>query len=148
VSLSVDESLLTGESVSVHKSAGDANGPLGRPGGENTSFVFSGTLVVQGHGAAEVRAIGSQTELGKIGKTLQTLPIEKSSLKKEINRLTSVLATAGLSICGLLAVFYGLTRESWLNGLLVGITMAMSLLPRSFLSCSAFSGSGRLAYFA
>jgi len=132
VSLSVDESLLTGESVSVHKSVGEANATLGRPGGENTPFVFSGTLVVQGHGAAEVRAVGSKTELGKIGKTLQTLPVEKSFLKKEINRLTRVLATVGLSICGLLVVFYGLTRESWLNGLLIGITMAMSLLPEEF----------------
>jgi len=132
VSLSVDESLLTGESVSVHKAARETDAVIGRPGGENTPFVFSGTLVVQGHGIAEVKAIGSKTELGMIGKTLQTLPAEKSFLKKEINRLTRILATAALSVCGLLAVFYGLTRDSWLNGLLVGITMAMSLLPEEF----------------
>src|SRR5439155_6606715 len=46
VSLSVDESLLTGESVSVHKAAGEAATVIGRPGGESTPFVFSGTLVV------------------------------------------------------------------------------------------------------
>jgi len=132
VSLSVDESLLTGESVSVHKSAGESATVIGRPGGENTPFVFSGTLVVQGHGIAEVKATGSKTELGKIGKSLQTLPAEKCLLKKEISRLTNILATAGLSVCGLLAVFYGLTRDSWLNGFLVGITLAMALLPEEF----------------
>jgi len=132
VSLSIDESLLTGESVPVQKSAGDVNTTIGRPGGENTPFVFSGTLVVQGHGTAEVKATGPRTNLGQIGKALQSLPTEQTALKKEINRLVGVLATAGLSVCVLLAVVYGLTSGDWLNGLLIGITLAMSLLPEEF----------------
>ncbi len=47
-------------------------------------------------------------------------------------RVVKILATFGLSVCGLVAVIYGLTRADWLNGLLVGITMAMSLLPEEF----------------
>lgn len=132
VSLSVDESLLTGESVSVHKDTGDRNTPLGRPGGEHTPFVFSGTMVVQGHGVAVVKATGSKTELGKIGKSLQGVQSQEGSLKVEVNRLAGILATVGLSVCALVAVLYGLTRGSWLNGFLVGITMAMSLLPEEF----------------
>jgi len=72
VSLAVDESLLTGESVAVRKSAGAAESVLGRPGGDDLPFVFSGTMVVQGHGVAEVKATGIHTELGKIGKALQS----------------------------------------------------------------------------
>ncbi|HET8667237.1 MAG TPA: cation-translocating P-type ATPase, partial [Terriglobales bacterium] len=62
----------------------------------------------------------------------QAVQSQEGSLKVEINRLARILATVGLSVCGLVAVLYGLTRGSWLNGFLVGITMAMSLLPEEF----------------
>ena len=132
VSLSIDESLLTGESVPVRKSASTGEKSTGRPGGDDLPYVFSGTMVVQGHGVAEIRATGTRTELGKIGTTLETLAPEETSLKKEVGRLVKVLATLGLSVCGLIAILYGLTRGKWLDGLLVGITMAMALLPEEF----------------
>ena len=132
VSLSVDESLLTGESAPVRKSPGSASTAISRPGGEDTPSVFSGTMVVQGHGVAEVMATGIRTELGKIGKALETLEPEQSQLKREVSRLVKIMASFGLSVCGLVAVAYGLTRGNWLSGLLVGITMAMSLLPEEF----------------
>ena len=63
VNLSVDESLLTGESVSVRKAASDRPvDEIGPPGGDDLPFVFSGTLVVQGQGFAEIRATGAKTE--------------------------------------------------------------------------------------
>lgn len=132
VSLSVDESLLTGESIPVHKSPRTASVTSSAPGGEGTSSVFSGTMVVQGHGVAEVTATGPRTELGKIGKALVTLQPEQSKLKQEVSRAVKIMATFGLSVCVLVAVTYGITRGDWLNGLLVGITMAMSLLPEEF----------------
>jgi Ca2+-transporting ATPase len=132
VSLSVDESLLTGESVPVRKSARTASRAEVPPIGEGSSTVFSGTMVVQGHGVAEVTATGSRTELGKIGKALVALRPEQSKLKREVRRVVKIMAILGLSVCVLVAVVYGLTRSDWLNGLLVGITMAMSLLPEEF----------------
>ena len=132
VSLSVDESLLTGESAPVRKSPGNASAATSGPGGEDRPSIFSGTMVVQGHGVGEVRATGIRTELGKIGKALEILQPEESQLKKEVTRVVRILATFGLSVCGLVAAVYGLTRSSWLSGLLVGITMAMSLLPEEF----------------
>ena len=74
--LSTDESLLTGESVPVRKVAWDGVREMTRPGGEDLPFVFSGTLIVQGQGIAQVRSTGIQTEMGKIGKALQTVQIE------------------------------------------------------------------------
>lgn len=71
--LSVDESLLTGESGPVRKRAGDGDargGPAPPPGGDDAPFVYSGTLVVRGRGVAEVRSTGARTEIGKIGKSL------------------------------------------------------------------------------
>ncbi len=132
VSLSVDESLLTGESVPVRKSARTARRAETPPDNEESSSVFSGTMVVQGHGVAEVTATGTRTELGKIGKALVGLRPEQSKLKREVSRVVKIMAILGLSVCVLVAVVYGLTRSDWLNGLLVGITMAMSLLPEEF----------------
>lgn len=132
VSLSVDESLLTGESVPVRKSTRTAGHVETPPANQESSSVFSGTMVVQGHGVAEVTATGTRTELGKIGKSLVALRPEQSKLQLEVSRVVKIMAILGLSVCVLVAVIYGLTRSNWLNGLLVGITMAMSLLPEEF----------------
>jgi Ca2+-transporting ATPase len=65
--LAADESLLTGESVPVAKIAATKPAErMGAPGGDATPFVFSGSLVVQGKGAARVLATGNETALGRI----------------------------------------------------------------------------------
>jgi AraC family transcriptional activator of pobA len=85
--LSTDESLLTGESLPVRKVEWDKVREMTRPGGEGLPFVFSGTLIVQGQGIGQVRATGLQTEMGKIGKALQTVPVEGTRLQQEVGRL-------------------------------------------------------------
>ena len=132
VSLSVNESLLTGESVPVRKSSAAPSLSMARPGGDDLPFVYSGTLVVQGHGVAETKETGPRTELGRVGKALQTIEPEVSHLKKETKRVVGIMGALGLSICALVAVIYGLSSGSWLSGILVGITVAMSLLPEEF----------------
>ena len=83
--LSVDESLLTGESVPVRKQLmhPDAALPAVKPGGDDLPYLFSGTLVVQGTGIARVTAIGENTELGKIGKAISTQKPETSRVQAE-----------------------------------------------------------------
>ena len=71
--LMVDESLLTGESVPVRKIAWDGAQKATRPGGDDLPFVYSGTMLVQGRGSARVLATGLNTEIGNIGKALQSL---------------------------------------------------------------------------
>lgn len=130
--LSTDESLLTGESVPVRKVAGDGVREMTRPGGEDLPFVFSGTLIVQGQGIAQVRAIGLQTEMGNIGKALQTVQIEGTRLQQEVGRLVRRVAVFGLALCVIVIVLYGFTRGNWLQGFLAGITLAMAMLPEEF----------------
>ena len=76
MNVSVDESLLTGESVPVRKRASTAARELQRPGGDDLPSLFAGTLVTSGQGAAEVLATGIRTELGRIGKALQRIEPE------------------------------------------------------------------------
>jgi Ca2+-transporting ATPase len=131
--LNVDESLLTGESVPVRKRAWDGRLEMGRPGGDDLPFVYSGTLVVKGHGIAEVRSTGPRTEIGKIGKALQILQPEDTNLQKQTSRIVRNFAIVGLSMCVIVVVVFALTRGGdWLNGFLAGITLAMATLPEEF----------------
>jgi Ca2+-transporting ATPase len=132
VNLSVDESLLTGESVPVRKAAADAPAETARPGGDDLPFVFASTLVVQCHGVARVQATGLGTEIGKIGKALQAVETEDTLLQRQTGRLVRNLAILGLSLCAVVVVVYGMTRSDWLHGLLAGITLAMAMLPEEF----------------
>lgn len=130
--LCTDESLLTGESVPVTKISWDGTQQLQRPGGDGLPFIFSGTLLVQGKGVAEVLTTGAATEIGKIGKVLQTITAESTPLQRKTAAFVHKLAFIGLSLCALVVVLYGLTRGDWLAGTLAGITLAMALLPQEF----------------
>ncbi len=105
---------------------------MGRPGGDATPWVFSGTLLVKGHGIALVQATGSGTELGRIGTALRTIEPERSPLQHEIDRLVGVIAGVSLVAAAVVVVVFGLTRGHWLEGLLAGIATAMAMLPEEF----------------
>lgn len=132
--LLIDESLLTGESVAVSKHAVKRTN---QPRAEETEIdspyrVFSGSMIVQGGGLATVTAIGGETEIGKIGRALQSLETERSPLQVEIALLVKRFAYLGAAVSLLVFLLYGWTRHDWLNGLLVGISLAMSVLPEEF----------------
>ncbi|MFM8933789.1 MAG: cation-translocating P-type ATPase, partial [Gemmataceae bacterium] len=131
-SLAVDESLLTGESVPVRKTVWDGRQAMTRPGGEDLPFLFSGTLVVQGQGLARVLSTGLKTEMGYIGKALETVTVEQTHLQREIGALVRRVALVGAGLCAAAVVLYGLTRGDWLQGVLAGITLAMAMLPEEF----------------
>jgi len=130
--LMVDESLLTGESVPVRKAESDGDAKIARPGGDNSPFVYSGTLVVAGLGIARVEATGVHTEFGKIGRSLESVETEATTLQKETGHIVRILALAGLGLCLLMFIFYCVTVGEWLRGLLASITLAMAILPEEF----------------
>jgi P-type Ca2+ transporter type 2C len=132
--LQTDESLLTGESVPVRKVAADPGAPSKeyRPGGDDLPCVFSGSLVVRGSGIGEVTAIGTLSEIGKIGHSLSTLESEPPRLRAQMQRLVQVFAMVGGAVSVLAVVLYGTLRGGWLDALLAGIALGMSMLPEEF----------------
>ena len=131
--LQTDESLLTGESVPVRKRAGRPEDEVpAHPGGDDLPHVFSGTLVVRGHAVAEVRATGSNSEIGRIGRTLGEIETASPRLTRQTARLVRAAAAIGGVCCIVVVILYGLFRGTWLNALLAGLALGMSMLPEEF----------------
>jgi Ca2+-transporting ATPase len=130
--LEADESLLTGESVPVRKRAAAGETPRVRPGGDDLPFVYAGTLLVRGHGTAEVVATGARSEMGRIGVALAGIEVGRTPLQQEISRIVRIMAAVGGVLCVALVVAYGVTRGDWLEGFLAGIALAMAALPEEF----------------
>jgi Ca2+-transporting ATPase len=128
----VDESLLTGESLPVRKLPADGDPPAAAPGGDDLPFLYSGTLMVKGHGVACVRATGARSEIGRIGAVIGAQQTERSPLQRQTAQLVRISAILGLGMSLLLVVFYALRHGDWLQALLAGIALAMSMLPEEF----------------
>ena len=116
--LNVDESMLTGESLSVLKKLGDP--------------VYSGTLIVKGYGRAIIDSTGAKSELGKIGTTLQSVEIERTHFQKEVDRIVRFVYVAAIVVALAVVIIYGQTRGNWLEGALAGIAVSMALIPEEF----------------
>ena len=116
--LLIDESLLTGESESVEKRSGQS--------------IYSGCMVVRGSGTAIVTAIGLQTEVGKIGKSLQKIEEPDSPLQADIRSLIKRFAILSIGLAILVCFIDGLLYRQWFEGLLTGISLVMALLPEEF----------------
>lgn len=132
LNLWVDESLLTGESVPVKKTEWTESALSCNPGGDNIPFVYSGSMIVQGNALVVVTATGLDTEIGKIGKALESVTEEPTRLKKEMGKLVARLTVIGITLCAILVLVFTMTRGNILNGVLAGITLAMSILPEEF----------------
>src|SRR5687768_4053262 len=89
---SLNESILTGESLPVNKGRGTSRDPKG------ADEVFQGTTVVAGLAIIEVTAVGDKTALGRIGKSLDSIHDEKTPLQLQINNFVRKMAFAGIIV--------------------------------------------------
>ena len=115
---SVNESILTGESLPVYKHKENEN-----------NSVFRGSTVASGLAIATVTAIGNQTMLGKIGKSLESIKNEKTPLELQIGNFVKKMVIAGAAV---FLIVWGINYfQSFdiLDSLLKALTLAMSILP-------------------
>ena len=115
---SVDESMLTGESLSVFKDADSKD-----------NQVYSGTWVAGGLAIARVTAIGNQTQLGKIGSSLENIQDEKTPLEIQIGSFVKWMVILGAVVFVLVWGINFLLTGNILDSLLKSLTLAMSILP-------------------
>lgn len=115
---SVNEAILTGESLSVFKNEAS-----------EIKQVFQGTIVATGMAICEVTAIGNQTSLGKIGKSLEEIQEEKTPLQIQITNFVKKMSIIGLLIFGIVWALNYYHSKSILDSLLKALTIAMSVIP-------------------
>ncbi len=115
---SVNESILTGESLSVFRSSTDLD-----------NFVYQGTSVSGGLAICKVTQVGNETRLGKIGKSLESIKEEKTPLQKQISNFVKKMAFAGVIIFLIVWIINYLQSNDLFDSLLKALTLAMSILP-------------------
>ena len=112
----LDESLLTGESLPVLRQ------PPGAP-------ILAGSLVSAGRGWAEVTAVGEDTELGRLGRSLATVSAPPTRLQRRTRRLTGRLTALALALCAVLGLLQGILGGDWIAALLASLALALAVLP-------------------
>ncbi len=126
VALMLDESLLTGESVPVSRAPALAGVEPAQ------SRIQAGTLVVRGHGVAEVTATGRDTTMGGIGDSLQPMRGARTRLQAEMRRVVAVFAVLGLGASVAVLALHLHRHGDWLQALLAAITLAIANIPEEF----------------
>lgn len=114
----LDESLLTGESAGVHKSANSSD-----------SNIYMGTIMLTGKAKAKVVATGMNTEMGKIANMLHNIENEKSPLKERLDHLGKILVALCIIICAVVT-FMGIWRgQDKYAMFLLGVSLAVAAIP-------------------
>lgn len=128
--LSVNESLLTGESVPVNKLAKLNITAADIPDSDTSASLFASTVVTRGVGLSIVQAIGTATAVGHIGETLSATDEVPSGLQKASRSLIRNLSLIAIGLAVTLVLINWLFNDrSFLESLLSGIALAMATLP-------------------
>lgn len=117
-SVLVDESLLTGESVGVNKSARDKENSL-----------YMGTVMLMGKATAKVIQTGMSTEMGKIADMLQNIEEDKSPLKEKLSMLGKIMVAICIAICIVVTVLGIMRGNKVVDMFLMGISLAVAAIP-------------------
>ncbi len=115
---SVNEAILTGESLAVSKDATTED-----------HYIYQGTTVASGLALATVLAVGNETRLGKIGKSLESITEEKTPLEQQITNFVKKMVVAGAVIFFIVWGINYVMSYHLLDSLLKALTLAMSILP-------------------
>lgn len=126
--LQVEESSLTGESISVDKDArfsGDEHIPLG----DQKHMVFMTTLATYGRATGIVLRTGMDTEVGKIATMLQKQENELTPLQEKLNELGKILGLAAILVSVIIFLIGFAQGRDVLDLFLIAVSLAVAAIP-------------------
>lgn len=125
--LSVDEAILTGESLAVEKSVT----PVAEESelGDRSSMIFGGTLVVDGMGSALVVGTGKNTELGKIASLIGVGMDTETPLQKSIKRFAIGMGVVVVILTAALFLLGTSLGIAFFDMFLISVAIAVSAVP-------------------
>ncbi len=130
VKLTIDESALTGESMTVKKTTQKLS-VEDIPVGDRTNMAYKGTVVSNGRGAGIAVMTGLKTEFGKIAELLEAQEDKKTPLQKKLAGLGRKLTMAALLICAVIFVSGILRGESVISMFMVAVSVAVAAIPEA-----------------
>ncbi|WP_163783144.1 cation-translocating P-type ATPase [Myxococcus vastator] len=144
--LTVDESLLTGESANVHKRASvvAADAPLS----DREDMAYTGTVVSSGRGRGYVVATGGATELGKIAGQIRGEAVSTTPLQERMDRFARLVGLVVLVGSGLSFLIGVVRGESMAHMFMLAVALAVAAVPEGLpvvLTITLAVGVGRMA---
>ena len=127
VRISADESILTGEPISVDKTAGSSNDTDNSL--HKVNILYAGTVVTKGHATAKVIATGRNTQMGKISDMISEIEPGLTPLQRRLAELGKTVAVICIVVCIIVFLAGVLRGEALFDMLLTGITIAIAAIP-------------------
>ena len=125
--LTIDESLLTGESLSVEKRVGILE--LTTPLAERKNMAFAGTTVMTGIAVGVVTATGSGTEVGKIARSVSMTAATKPPLIIRMERFSMRIGIAVLLASTVMAIIILSRGVPLIDVFFFAVALAISAIP-------------------
>jgi Ca2+-transporting ATPase len=119
--LSVSESVLTGESIPILKTITPPNNQL-----------FAGTMISEGTGIMKTTQIGMQCAIGKISASLKQIKTSETPLQIETRKIILRSGAVGIGLCVLITFLLYIKIKDPTQAILTGISAAMAILPEEF----------------
>jgi len=125
--LQINESMLTGESLSSKKHVKAVN--RGAALADRENMVYAGTMAVKGSGRALVTAIGGQTEIGKIASLVSSTKEEKTPLQIRLNKFSQMLGMIFGIVCVLIVVIGLIQGRGFIEMMETGVAVGVASIP-------------------
>ncbi|MBN2567082.1 HAD-IC family P-type ATPase [Candidatus Woesearchaeota archaeon] len=127
--LRIDESPLTGESLTITKETAKMDGEVTLADRKN--MAYTGTFIVSGQGRGVVVETGPRTEIGNVAQLISEIKQEKTPIQQKLDLLSKKIGIGVLVICAFMFVLGVIRGTHFLDMLLIVAAVSISGIPEA-----------------